>query len=120
MYKAKGAGGIQDSPEIRGYYQRHKQVTGVDPDYWASPLYYTFLQILTQTFEAVGSFDKPAIINHLKTNTFKTIVGDTDIRQQKLARYWTVGQWQDGFFHAVNGVGFDNYKPVRLKDGWGA
>ena len=40
------------------------------------------------------------------------------IRNQKLDRYWTVGQWQDGFFHAVAGVGFSDYKPVRLKTGW--
>jgi branched-chain amino acid transport system substrate-binding protein len=113
-----GAGGIQDSPAIREYYKKHKEVTGVDADYWASPLYYTFLQILTQSFEAVGSLDREAITNHLKTNTFKAVIGDVDIRKQKLDRYWTVGQWQDGFFHAVAGVGFSDYKPVRLKTGW--
>ena len=46
------------------------------------------------------------------------IIGEVDIRNQKLDRYWTVGQWQDGFFHAVAGVGFSDYKPVRLKTGW--
>src|SRR4051812_45208745 len=30
-----GAGGIQDSPEIRDFYKRHKEVSGVDADYWA-------------------------------------------------------------------------------------
>jgi branched-chain amino acid transport system substrate-binding protein len=113
-----GAGGIQDNPAIRGYYERHKKVTGVDADYWGSPLYYTFLQVLEQTIEAVGEVDRPKIIDHLKKNTFKTIIGEVDIRNQKLARVWTVGQWQDGFFHAVAGVGFTDYKPVRLKTGW--
>ena len=113
-----GAGGIQDSPAIREYYKKHKEVTGVDADYWASPLYYTFLQVLTQSFEAVGSLDRAAIINHLKTNTFKAVIGEVDLRKQRLDRYWTVGQWQDGFFHAVAGVGFSDYKPVRLKTGW--
>ena len=113
-----GAGGIQDGPAIRDYYKRHKEVTGVDADYWGSPLYYSFLQILTQAFEGVGSIDRDAITEHMKKNTFKTIIGDADIRSQKLTRYWTVGQWQDGFFHAVNGVGFTDYKPVRLKTGW--
>jgi hypothetical protein len=46
------------------------------------------------------------------------VIGDVDIRKQRLDRYWTVGQWQDGFFHAVDGVGFSDYKPVRLKEGW--
>ena len=29
-----------------------------------------------------------------------------------------VGQWQDGFFHAVAGVGFSDYRRVQLKTGW--
>ena len=114
-----GAGGIQNSPEIREFYRRHKEVTGVDADYWASPIYHSLLQTLTQAFEGVGSMDRPAITAHLKGNTYKTIIGELDIRNQKLKRYWTVGQWQDGIFHAVAGVGFTDYKPVRLKSGWG-
>jgi branched-chain amino acid transport system substrate-binding protein len=113
-----GAGGIQDGPAIRDYYKRHKEVTGVDADYWGSPLYYTFLQVLTQAFEGVGSTDLDGVTEYLKKNTFKTIIGDVDIRNQKLNRYWTVGQWQEGFFHAVAGVGFTDYKPVRLKTSW--
>ncbi len=113
-----GAGGIQDSPAIRDFYKRHKEVTNVDADYWASPIYHSFLQILTQAFESVGAFDREAITVHLKNNTYKTIIGEVDIRNQKLNKYWTVGQWQDGTFHAVNGVGFTEYKPVRLKTGW--
>jgi branched-chain amino acid transport system substrate-binding protein len=113
-----GAGGIQDSPEIREFYRRHKEVTNVDADYWASPVYHSLLQTLTQAFEAVGTMDREAITKHLKSNTYKTIIGDLDIRDQKLKRYWTVGQWQDGIFHAVAGVGFTNFKPVHLKTGW--
>ena len=105
-------------PAIRDYYKRHKEVTGVDADYWGSPLYYTFLQILEQTFEGVGTTDREAITAYLKSHKFKTIIGEVDIRNQKLDKYWTVGQWQDGFFHAVNGVGFYDYKPVKLKTGW--
>jgi len=113
-----GAGGIQDLPEVRDFYKRHKEVTNVDADYWASPIYHSLLQMLTQTFEAVGTFDRAAITAHLKSHTFKTIIGEVDVRNQKLNRYWTVGQWQDGFFHAVAGVGFSDYKPVQLKTGW--
>ena len=39
-----GAGGIVDTPEIRDFYKRHKEVTGVDADYWGSPFYYSMLQ----------------------------------------------------------------------------
>jgi branched-chain amino acid transport system substrate-binding protein len=74
--------------------------------------------MLTQTFESVGAMDREAITAHLKSHTFKTIIGEMDVRKQKLTRYWTVGQWQDGTFHAVAGVGFTDFKPVRLKTGW--
>jgi branched-chain amino acid transport system substrate-binding protein len=113
-----GAGGIQDNPDIRSYYERHKKVTGVDADHWGSLLYYTFLQILDQAMEGVGEVDRTKITAYLKSHTFKTIIGEADIRNQKLNRFWTVGQWQDGFFHAVDGVGFSDYKPVKLKTGW--
>jgi branched-chain amino acid transport system substrate-binding protein len=33
-----GAGGMVDTPEVRDYYKRHKEVTGIDADYWGSPL----------------------------------------------------------------------------------
>ena len=113
-----GCGGIQDSAEIRDFYKRHKEITGVDADYWASPVYYSMLQMLTQTFESVGAMDREAITAHLKSHTFKTIIGEMDVRKQKLTRYWTVGQWQEGTFQAVAGVGFTDFKPVRLKTGW--
>jgi branched-chain amino acid transport system substrate-binding protein len=113
-----GAGGIQDNPAIRAYYERHKKVTGVDADYWGSPMYYSLLQVLEQAFEGVGEMDREKITAYLKSNTFKTNIGEVDIRNQKLNRFWTVGQWQDGFFHAVAGVGFSDYKPVKLKTGW--
>jgi branched-chain amino acid transport system substrate-binding protein len=113
-----GAGGIQDSPAIRGYYERHKKVTGVDGDSWGSPIYYTLLQVIEQAIEGVGDLDRAKITDYIKKNTFKTIIGEVDLRNQKLNRFWTVGQWQGGFFHAVSGVGFSEYKPVQLKTGW--
>ena len=114
-----GAGGIKDSPEIRGYYKAHKEVTGVDADYWGSPFYYSLLQMITQSIEGVGSMDLKAITAYLKSHTFKTIVGELDVRNQKLDKFYTVGQWQNGFFNAVDGVGFTDFKPVNLKTSWG-
>jgi branched-chain amino acid transport system substrate-binding protein len=115
-----GAGGIKDSPEIRAYYKAHKEVTGVDADYWGSPFYYSLLQMVTQSIEGVGSLqDRSAITAYLKSHTFKTIVGELDIRNQRLDKFYTVGQWQNGFFNAVDGVGFTDFKPVNLKTSWG-
>ena len=114
-----GAGGIKDTPEIRAYYKAHKEVTGVDADYWGSPFYYSLLQMITQSIEGVGSMDLKAITAYLKNNKFKTIVGELDVRNQRLDKFYTVGQWQNGFFNAVAGVGFTDYSPVKLKTSWG-
>jgi branched-chain amino acid transport system substrate-binding protein len=113
-----GAGGYEDTPEIRAYMKIHKEVTGVDADYWGSAVYGSLLQVLEQSIEGVGSLDKKAITAYIKSHTFKTVVGEMDLRNQQMTKYWTVGQWQDGFFQAVTGVGYDNYKPIKLKTNW--
>jgi branched-chain amino acid transport system substrate-binding protein len=113
-----GAGGYEDTPAIRDYMKLHKEVTGVDADYWGSAIYGSLCQVFEQAVEGVGSLDKKAITAHIKSRTFKTIIGDMDLRNQQMTNYWTVGQWQDGFFQAVAGEGFKNFKPVKLKTNW--
>jgi branched-chain amino acid transport system substrate-binding protein len=115
-----GAGGVVDSPEIRDFYKRHKEVTKVDADYWGSPFYYSMLQMLTQSIEAVGTTDRQAIANHFRDRKFKTLVGEVELPGQILDKVYTVGQWQGGFFSAVNGEGFasSSYSQVKLKSNW--
>ena len=114
-----GAGGVVDSPEIRDFYKRHKDVTKVDADYWGSPFYYAMLQMLTESVEAVGSMDRMAIAAHFRNRKFKTLVGEVELPNQVLDKVYTVGQWQGGFFSAVAGEGFSNYAAVKLKTNWG-
>jgi hypothetical protein len=76
------------------------------------------LQMLTQSIEAVGTIDRMAIADHFRNRKFKVLVGEVSLPGQILDRAWTVGQWQNGFFAAVAGVGFDKYAPVKLKTGW--
>lgn len=114
-----GAGGVNDTPEIRAFYKRHKEVTGVDADYWGSPFYYAMLQVLSQSIEAVGSMDRMAIAAHFRNRKFKTLVGEVEMPGQILDKVYTVGQWQGGFFAAVAGQGFSDYAPVKLKTSWG-
>jgi branched-chain amino acid transport system substrate-binding protein len=113
-----GAGGVKDTPELRKFYKDLKDATGVDGDFWGNPMYYAMLQIVEQAIEGVGSLDKKAITEHIKKNTYRTIVGEIDLRNQKLGWLWTVGQWQGDTFHGVNGVGIKDPKPVVLKTGW--
>jgi branched-chain amino acid transport system substrate-binding protein len=114
-----GAGGVISSPDIVDFYKRHKEVTKVDADYWGSPFYYSMLQMLTQSIEAVGTVDRQAIAAHFRNRKFKVLVGEVELPGQILDKVYTVGQWQGGFFTAVNGEGFGNYGQVKLKTSWG-
>jgi branched-chain amino acid transport system substrate-binding protein len=114
-----GAGGVIDGPEIRDFYKRHKEITKVDADYWGSPFYYSMLQMLGESIEAVGSMDRDAIAAHFRNRKFKTLIGEAELPGQILNKVYTVGQWQGGFFTAVNGEGFSNYGQVKLKTNWG-
>src|SRR5271170_7389918 len=114
-----GAGGVVDSPEIRAFYKKHKEVTGIDADYWGSPFYYSMLQSLTQAIESTGSLDRAGIADYLRKNKFKTLIGEVELPGQLLDKVYTVGQWQGGFFNAVTGLGFTNFSQVKLKANWG-
>jgi branched-chain amino acid transport system substrate-binding protein len=113
-----GAGGVRNTPEIRAFYKRHKEITGIDADHWGSVLNYDMLQVLTQSIEALGSIDREAIADHVRKNKFKVLVGEISLPGQILDKVYTVGQWQNGFYNAVAGVGFTEFAPVKLKTGW--
>ena len=113
-----GAGGVKDSPEMRAYYKKHKDITGVDADHWGNPLNYQMLQALTRSIEALGSIDREAIADYVRKNKFNVLQGEISLPGQILDKVYTVGQWQNGYFHGVNGVGFTDFAPVKLKHGW--
>ena len=115
-----GWGGVPDNADMRAFYKLHKAVTGVDADFNGSPLYYANNQLLTQAIEGAGSMDREAIAAQIKSHTYKTLLGEFDMRNQLLNRLYTVGQWRDGWFHAVGGVGYPNsdYVAVRAKTSW--
>src|SRR6516162_5204658 len=93
-----GAGGVNNSPEMRAYYKKHKDITGVDADHWGNPLNYQMLQALTQSIEALGSIDREAIADYVRKNKFKVLQGEISLPGQILDKVYTVGQWQNGYF----------------------
>ena len=115
-----GWGGVPDRADTRAFYKMFKEVTGVDGDFNGSPLYYANNQLLTQAIEGVGSLDREAIAAHMKSHTYKTLLGEFDIRNQLLNRLYTVGQWQNSWFHAVAGINYpaSDYVPIKLKTSW--
>jgi branched-chain amino acid transport system substrate-binding protein len=92
-----GAGAINpDSAGMPEWRARHKEVTGQDADYWASAMTYASMEMLEQAITAAGSLDKAAVIDKLKTMTFKTVMGDMSLAGNVNQKFWTVGQWQGG------------------------
>jgi len=75
--------------------------------------------MLTETIETIGAVDRQAIADHIRKNKFKTLVGEISLPGQVLDKCNTVGQWQNGFFAAVDGVGYTKFAPVKLKTSWG-
>ncbi len=114
-----GAGGINpDTPEMQAYIKAHKAVTGKEPDYWASPVTYAALEILEKAIESVGSTDRKAVTEYIKTHTFDTVIGPVKFVRQNNEEFWTVGQWQNGKFYGVSSTGRPGAKPVKAKPAW--
>lgn len=113
-----GMGGVQDTPAIRKFFEEYKQVTKMDADHWGNVNYWAHIEVVEQAIEAVGSMDRDAITKHIKNNTFKTILGKVDLRNQKMNILYSVGQWEGDLFHAVKGYGVNVDRKVKLKSGW--
>ena len=79
-----GAGGVKDSPEMRAFDKRHREITGIDADHWGSALNYDMLQVLTQSIEALGSIDREAIADYVRKNKFKVLQGEISLPGQIL------------------------------------
>lgn len=114
-----GAGAINvDAEGMAEWRARHKEVTGSDADYWASPMTYVGLQMLEQAITQVGSLDKAAVIEAIKTMSFDTVLGTIKLENNINRKYWTVGQWQNGAFRGVASTGMDGEVAPIVKKGW--
>ena len=114
-----GLGGVNATGEaFQQYAARHAEVTGAQPDYWASAMVYSTFQILEQSIEAVG-LDNAAIIDHIKANSFETVIGTMDFDENNNnPSFWTVGQWQGGVFKGVASTGREGAVEVIKKGAW--
>jgi len=114
-----GAGAINpDDPPMAAYLKAHQEVTGKSPDFWASAIVYATLQILEKSIEGVGSTDRKAVIDYIKANSFDTVLGPVQYKNQNNERFWTVGQWQGGKYYGVASTGRPGAKPIIDKAPW--
>lgn len=97
-----GLGGWNaDAAESKAYFKRHVEMTGQEPDRWASPVTYASLQMLQQAIERTGQIDRAAVIKELQNGTFETILGQVKLENNLYRQNWWVGQWQNGEFHGI-------------------
>ena len=115
-----GVGGVDvDDPKFQAYRKRHLEVTGQEPDRWASPVTYASLEILQQAIERVGRIDREAIIKEIQTGTFETVAGTIKFDQNVNTNVWWAGQWQDGDFHGLAPASLPGARePVAPKPAW--
>lgn len=114
-----GVGGMNaDSKALQEYRKKHKEVTGADPDSWASAVTYAGLQILEQAIERAGTTDKAAVIAEIKKKPFTTVVGEISLADNINHNVWSVGQWQNGSFNGVASKGVDGAKAPVKKEAW--
>jgi branched-chain amino acid transport system substrate-binding protein len=96
-----GLGGVVPNQAWRNYLERHKAVTGQEPDRWASQVTYASLQALRGAIEKLGKVDRFQIVRLLRQETFDTILGPLKLEGNIFRGNWLIGQWQDGEFVAV-------------------
>jgi len=114
-----GIGGVNSNDEkIKAYFAKSKEVTGVDPDFWASATTYAGLQILGQAIEKAGTLDKEKVVEAIRTNTFDTVIGPISMPENINKNVWTVGQWENGTFKAVVADGLSTAGDPVKKAGW--
>jgi branched-chain amino acid transport system substrate-binding protein len=116
-----GPGGWNPNGDaIRAYTERYRAATGNAPEQWVSVLTYSGLQALQQAIEQVGSLNRPAIVNALKTKTFATVSGPLHFDNNILRNGWLVGQWQGGVFRGVAPSRQEGAVPIVAKPAWKA
>src|SRR6266545_4728221 len=81
-------------------YQARAAAEGVDPfGYYMAPQAYAQMQVLQQTVEATKTFDDAKLADHIRTSTFKTVLGDI--------KFGKGGEWAES---RVLQVQFQNVK----------
>ena len=117
-----GIGGVNpDDPKYQAYAKRHLEVTGQQPDRWASPVTYASLEILQQAIERVGKIDRPAIIKEIQTGTFDTVAGTIKFDHNVNTHVWWAGQWQNGEFYGLAPASMGpTREPLAPKPAWKA
>ena len=96
--------------ELMKKYQARAQAEGVDPlGYYMAPWAYAQLQVMQQAIEQTKSLDDAKLADHIRSTTFKTVVGDV--------KFGAKGEWAESRvlqvqFQNVKGIDAAQFKDV--------
>ncbi|RPI25008.1 MAG: branched-chain amino acid ABC transporter substrate-binding protein, partial [Actinobacteria bacterium] len=110
-----------DTEDAQGYFDRHVEMHGAEPDRWASAACYATGQVLQQAIEAAGTLDPVAVKEAMDTTEFNTIIGTFRFENQVNPTYpGQIGQWQGGEFEIIGYVDDRTAEPIFPKPEWPA
>ena len=113
------AASMSTIPRNRGIRAAHEELTGKVADYWASANTYASLADPRAGNRGRRRCDRAAVTAVHQGQHLRDRHGHRSPSTRTTpAKFWTVGQWQDGVFRGVKGSNVDGAVPVRLKDGW--
>jgi branched-chain amino acid transport system substrate-binding protein len=91
-------------------YQARAQAEGVDTlGYYMAPWGYAQLQVLQQAIEGTKSLDDKKLADYIRTNTFKTVLGDVKFGKDG---EWAQPRMLQIQFHDVKGNGIDQFRAM--------
>ena len=94
-------------------YQSRASKEGVDALGWyVPPFAYANMQVLQQAIEGTQSLDQDKLADYIRSNEFKSVVGDI--------RYGQDGEWAkprvlEVQFQGITGTGFDQFKDPKTE-----
>ena len=95
--------------EFLKHYQAKAAEAGVDPLGWYLPPFaYAYLQVLGEAIEGAKSTDQTKVADYIRSNTFKTVVGDITFGQD--------GEWSKPRVLEVQWQGIKSNNLDELKD----
>jgi branched-chain amino acid transport system substrate-binding protein len=114
-----GTGGWNaDSPTLKAFLQRHKEVLNAEPDRWAAPVTYSSLQMLQQAIGRVNKADRAAVIKELSSGTFVTVYGKVKLVDNRFLDVFQTGQWQGGEYYGIGPARLAGARAPIAKPSW--
>jgi len=121
----EGAWSVHSSPDAQAYYDKLKAYmgSGDNIDFWGAIIYRAELEFFQQAIEKAGTLDQDKILEVMKTEHFKTVMGDTFFTNQILdvsSYYGQIGQWQNGVGEVIDVGDKRTATPIYPKPPWPA